>query len=120
MLIFHDCINLSFFEINDCLTIDLNKRIPVGAGLGGGSSDAAATLRALNRIYKRATKSRLLEMAAELGSDVPFCIDGLSAFCSGRGEILRPTKIKKASDLISIRCLLMCGVRDSNPHVSRH
>lgn len=91
---------LSLFEINDCLTIDLNKRIPVGAGLGGGSSDAAATLRALNRIYKRATKSRLLEMAAELGSDVPFCIDGLSAFCSGRGEILRPTKIKKASNIV--------------------
>ena len=77
---------MSDFNINDDIEIWLDKRIPIGAGLGGGSSDAAATLRALNKIYDCATKEQLLKMAAELGSDVPFCIDGGCATCTGRGE----------------------------------
>lgn len=80
---------MSNFNIKDSVEIWLEKRIPVGAGLGGGSSDAAATLRALNRIYRCATKDQLLQMAAELGSDVPFCIDGGCATCTGRGENVR-------------------------------
>lgn len=75
-----------FFNINDSVEIWIDKRIPIGAGLGGGSSDAAATLRALNKIYGYATKEQLLQLAAELGSDVPFCIDGGCATCTGRGE----------------------------------
>lgn len=77
---------VSYFDINDNIKIRLDKRIPIGAGLGGGSSDAAAILRALNKIYGCATKEQLLQMAAELGSDVPFCIDGGCATCTGRGE----------------------------------
>ena len=77
---------MSYFNINGNIEIWLDKRIPIGAGLGGGSSDAAATLRALNKIYGCATKEQLLQMAAELGSDVPFCIDGGCATCTGRGE----------------------------------
>jgi 4-diphosphocytidyl-2-C-methyl-D-erythritol kinase len=77
---------MSHFDINDNIEIRLDKRIPIGAGLGGGSSDAAATLRALNKIYRSATKEQMLQMAAELGSDVPFCIDGGCATCTGRGE----------------------------------
>lgn len=73
--------------------INLIKRIPIGAGLGGGSSDAAATLRAMNRIFGLSTEDELLEMASELGSDVPFCINGVSAFCTGRGEKLRTVDI---------------------------
>ena len=80
---------MSNFNIKDSVEIWLEKRIPVGAGLGGGSSDAAAPLRALNRIYRCATKDQLLQMAAELGSDVPFCIDGGCATCTGRGENVR-------------------------------
>ena len=63
--------------------------IPIGAGLGGGSSDAAATLLALNRIWKvNFSKSKLLEMAPNLGADVAFFIYGQSAFGEGHR---RPT-----------------------------
>ena len=74
------------FDITDDITIELTKVIPVGAGLGGGSADAAATLRAMNKIYGFATSDQLLEIGAEIGSDVPFCINGGCAACTGRGE----------------------------------
>ena len=77
---------MSYYNIKDNVEIWLDKHIPIGAGLGGGSSDAAATLRALNKIYGCATKEQIYQMAAELGSDVPFCIDGGCATCTGRGE----------------------------------
>ena len=67
--------------------IYLDKHIPVAAGLGGGSADAAAVLRALNRITgRRLAASRLLSLAAALGSDVPFCLLGHTRLCEGRGE----------------------------------
>ena len=77
---------LKHFGIRAKIDVDLEKHIPVGAGLGGGSSDAAATLRALNKIFGYATETELLSMAAELGSDVPFCLVGGTAICTGRGE----------------------------------
>ena len=71
--------------------VHLEKHIPVAAGLGGGSADAAAVLRAMNRTAKgRLTTSRLLELAAKLGSDVPFCLLGHTRLCEGRGELMRP------------------------------
>lgn len=67
--------------------ITLRKRIPVGAGLGGGSSDAAAVLAALNAMAGRPlTRERLLELAAGVGSDVPFFFSGGAALVTGRGE----------------------------------
>jgi 4-diphosphocytidyl-2-C-methyl-D-erythritol kinase len=67
--------------------IKLIKKIPVAAGLAGGSTDAAAVLRALNKAFKRPlTEKRLLDIAAELGSDVPYCLLGGTALCYGRGE----------------------------------
>ena len=73
--------------VNADVRIKLVKRIPVAGGLAGGSSDAAATLRALNKLYKRPfTLKALLAMGAELGSDVPYCIVGRTALCEGRGE----------------------------------
>ncbi|MBN2357669.1 4-(cytidine 5'-diphospho)-2-C-methyl-D-erythritol kinase [candidate division KSB1 bacterium] len=74
--------------------IHLNKVIPKGAGLGGGSSDGATTLKALNQLWAlNLPQTRLLEIAAELGSDVPFFIRGGSAIGSGRGEVLQPITI---------------------------
>ena len=80
---------LSRSGINAELHISLNKRIPVCAGFAGGSSDAAATLRALNRLFKRPfTDKALMKLAEELGSDVPYCVVGGTALCEGRGEII--------------------------------
>ena len=75
--------------INASVNIELVKRIPVAAGLAGGSSDAAAVLRALNRLYGRFFSiSALNELASELGSDVVYCLYGRCALCEGRGEIM--------------------------------
>jgi 4-diphosphocytidyl-2-C-methyl-D-erythritol kinase len=71
--------------------ITLEKRIPIGAGLAGGSSDAAATLVGLDALWDLQTpRSTLAALAAELGSDVPFCLEGGSQLCFGRGERLEP------------------------------
>ncbi len=73
------------------LAIDLKKNIPSGAGLGGGSSDAAAVLRAINEMAELDLKEDALAMiAAEIGSDVPFFIYNQSCDCRGRGEIVEP------------------------------
>ncbi len=69
--------------------ICLEKRIPVSAGLGGGSADAAATLTGLNRLWQLGLETgQLLDLAAGLGADVPFCLAGRTAFAQGKGEML--------------------------------
>jgi 4-diphosphocytidyl-2-C-methyl-D-erythritol kinase len=69
--------------------IDVKKNIPVCAGLGGGSTDGAAVLRALNTLFETKIKRKTLEQLAErVGSDVPFCVTGGTALAEGRGEIL--------------------------------
>lgn len=84
------------FGIAPAVKIILLKRIPAGAGLGGGSSDAAAALLALSRLYGLDNKNsfkKLSRLASELGSDVPFfLLDETFALGRGRGEILRPLK----------------------------
>jgi len=73
------------------LSIELIKRIPVGAGLGGGSSDAAAVLKGLNRYYSNPlSHARLHTLALSLGADVPFFIDAKPAIATGVGEHLEP------------------------------
>jgi 4-diphosphocytidyl-2-C-methyl-D-erythritol kinase len=68
------------------INIAITKKIPVMAGLGGSSADAAAVLLGLNKLFGNIfTLSELLEIGAEIGSDVPFCIHGGSALCKGRG-----------------------------------
>ena len=72
-------------------SIQLEKNIPIGAGLAGGSSNGAAALVGLNALWGLGHSSAELEqMAAELGSDMPFCVAGGSQFCFGRGERLEP------------------------------
>jgi 4-diphosphocytidyl-2-C-methyl-D-erythritol kinase len=73
------------------LHVHLVKRIPLQAGLGGGSSNAATTLWGLNELFgKPYTVEELIEWSAEIGSDVPFFFTQGTAYCTGRGEILRP------------------------------
>ncbi|NBI30804.1 4-(cytidine 5'-diphospho)-2-C-methyl-D-erythritol kinase [Chengkuizengella marina] len=77
------------FDVKKGVYIHLDKKIPVSAGLAGGSSDAAATLRGLNRLWElNIPLNDLKKLAEELGSDVPFCIEGGTAIARGRGEIL--------------------------------
>ncbi|UFJ40533.1 4-(cytidine 5'-diphospho)-2-C-methyl-D-erythritol kinase [Brevibacillus humidisoli] len=69
----------------------IDKQIPVAAGLGGGSSDAAAALRGLNMLWGLdLSLDELASIGAEIGSDVPFCVYGGTAFAQGRGEIVTP------------------------------
>jgi 4-diphosphocytidyl-2-C-methyl-D-erythritol kinase len=78
-------------SIDTAYAIRLNKKIPIGAGLGGGSSNAAATLRLLNELHSSPFQPEELEgLAAKLGSDVTFFIAGRSAWCRGRGELIEP------------------------------
>lgn len=73
----------------DGLHIELSKRIPMQSGLGGGSADAAAVLRGLRKLYRPEMMIKDLErMAAELGSDVPFCVRSVTTMVRGRGEQL--------------------------------
>lgn len=75
--------------ISHGVAISLMKRIPHGAGLGGGSSDAAAVLKGMNEIFDRPlVAEELQQLAASLGSDVPFFLHDGAAWCRGRGEIL--------------------------------
>jgi 4-diphosphocytidyl-2-C-methyl-D-erythritol kinase len=84
-------------------SITLNKRIPSGAGLGGGSSNAAATLLGLCRLWRIPSSEIDLEpLAAELGSDVPFFLSGGTALGSGRGEKIRPLPDAPVLNLVVI------------------
>lgn len=87
----------------DGVTIRITKRIPAGAGMGGGSADAAAVLRALNahRGYPLSVYA-LCELGAKLGSDVPFCVLGGTALAEGRGE--RLTKLPDAPEMFFVVC----------------
>jgi 4-diphosphocytidyl-2-C-methyl-D-erythritol kinase len=96
--------------------IRLQKRIPMGGGLGGGSSNAAVTLLGLNRLWQaRLSRAELYEMAAELGSDVAFFLEGGTALCTGRGEQVEPVPGVAALHVV----LVLPGVHVSTPAVYR-
>ena len=74
--------------------IEIDKRLPMGAGLGGGSSDAATTLLALNRLWKLDVPREVLQtLALQLGADVPFFVFGKNAFAEGVGEALQAVQL---------------------------
>jgi 4-diphosphocytidyl-2-C-methyl-D-erythritol kinase len=91
-------------NITTGVKIVLEKTIPHGAGLGGGSSDAASTLLGLNELFgTRLNESDLITLAAQLGSDVPFFIVRSAAICRGRGEIVNPTSLVARFDLLLLK-----------------
>lgn len=78
------------YHIDKGVTITIDKEIPVAAGLAGGSSDAAATIRGLNELWDlKLTNDTLAELGAKIGSDVPFCVYGGTALATGRGEKIK-------------------------------
>lgn len=73
------------------VSIKLKKNIPLAAGMAGGSADAAATLRGINRLYKLGLScDKLCKIGVEIGADVPFCVTGGTMLCEGIGEIMTP------------------------------
>ncbi len=81
------------FNVKKGVSITIEKTIPVAAGLAGGSSDAAATLRGLNKLWNLGlTIDQLAELGAEIGSDVSFCVYGGTAIATGRGEQIKHIK----------------------------
>ncbi len=75
------------YGINTGVKIDIQKNIPVAAGLGGGSSDTAAALRGLNRLWQLGlSEEELIAIGVEIGTDVPYCLYGHTAFIGGKGE----------------------------------
>ena len=99
------------------IKLTLTKNIPAGTGLGSASSDAAATLIGLNRFLKLLVgEKKLAKIAAALGSDVAFFLDGPLAFCTGKGE-----KIKKLSKIFDFSALLVIpDVNSSTKRVYAH
>jgi 4-diphosphocytidyl-2-C-methyl-D-erythritol kinase len=96
-----------FFErtkIKSGASIKLQKKIPHGAGLGGGSSDAAATLRALDQLFEaRLSPGKLAELGSAIGSDIPFFLFESAALCKGRGELVQPTQLKKKLSILLLK-----------------
>jgi len=84
----------AFTAINEGVIIEIHKRIPLGAGLGGGSSNAAATLEALKTLWRfQIDPAELQRLALQLGADVPFFLHGGTALASGVGENLSPVSL---------------------------
>src|SRR6266404_8830593 len=95
---------LEHAKIKSGVSIKLEKKIPHGAGLGGGSSDAAATLRGLNQLFEtNLTRDELSKLGSEIGSDVSFFLFESAATCKGRGEIVEPTKLKKKLSILLLK-----------------
>jgi len=97
----------AFFDttkIEPALSIELKKKIPHGAGLGGGSSDAASVLLALNDTFEtKQSREALAEMAEPLGSDVPFFLFQSAAVCKGHGEIVMPVKLQRQFSILLLK-----------------
>ncbi|MBQ2248169.1 MAG: 4-(cytidine 5'-diphospho)-2-C-methyl-D-erythritol kinase [Tidjanibacter sp.] len=92
-------------ELYDVGGVDmqLHKAIPFGAGLGGGSADAAAALTGIAKLYELPiSEAELIQLASRLGSDVPFFIRSEPTFCRGRGEIMEPAEM----DLSGLWCVV--------------
>ena len=86
---------LDRYKIKEGVKIAIRKQIPVAAGLGGGSSNAAATLMGVNQLFELGlSNEELMDTGKEIGADVPFFIFGKSARATGIGEILEPLEIK--------------------------
>ena len=97
--VFRDAAGLTGVDFS----IDIRKHIPVCAGMGGGSSDAAAVLRALNRLCgTQMDTAALCKLGESIGSDVPYCVMGGTALAEGRGEIL--TKLPDMPECFAVIC----------------
>jgi 4-diphosphocytidyl-2-C-methyl-D-erythritol kinase len=97
----------AFFDttkIEPAISIELKKKIPHGAGLGGGSSDAASVLLALNELFDaKLSRETLAQISEPIGSDVPFFIFQCAALCKGRGEMVTPVKLNRQFSILLLK-----------------
>lgn len=92
------------FNLHSGVKINLTKRIPMGAGLGGGSADAAAVIRGMNEIFSlNSPLEKLANVSAKIGSDIPFCMEGGTQFATGRGEILKKLPLFPQIPLVLVK-----------------
>lgn len=92
------------YSIKEGVYINIVKNIPVSAGLAGGSTDAAAVLKLMNKIFNvNASSDELKKLGVKLGADVPYCIDGGTALCEGIGEKITQLKTFKNKILVLIK-----------------
>ncbi len=91
------------FAVTDCYKIYIDKRIPIGAGLGGGSSNAACVLRFLNDTYHFANRDELTQIAIDLGSDVPFFLYNRCALLEGKGDTLTEIETNIDKHILLVR-----------------
>ena len=92
------------YNLKGSFKITVHKEIPISAGLGGGSSNAAATIHALNSIYKlKLSMEEMCELGKEIVCDVPFCLLNKPARVKGVGELITPIKLKHQYDVIIIK-----------------
>lgn len=92
------------YNLKGGVDIHITKNIPVSAGLAGGSTDAAAVLKCMRKIYKPdITDKELINIGAKVGADVPFCIKGGTAVCEGIGEVITPIRSFKDKILILVK-----------------
>ena len=97
------------FDVN----ISLKKNIPIAAGMAGGSADAAAALRGLNRLFDLGLSNDVLrEIAVKIGADVPFCVEGGLALCEGIGEKLTPIKGPKRLKVLICKPNIFVSTKD--------
>ena len=91
-------------QTKPAVSIVLKKIIPHGAGLGGGSSDAAAVLLALNQLFAtKLSRQKLAKLGSTIGSDVPFFIFESAAVCTGRGEIVTPRELTQQLSILLVK-----------------
>lgn len=100
------------YGITDGVKISVQKAIPVSAGLGGGSSDCAATLRGLNRLFDlNLSMEEMIQIGVEIGTDVPFCLHGSTAHILGKGEIVQTLPSMPASWVVLVKPKISVSTR---------
>ena len=100
------------YGITKGVKITVEKSIPVSAGLGGGSSDCAATLRGLNRLFElNLSMEEMIQIGVEIGTDVPFCLHGSTAHILGKGEIVQTLPPMPASWVVLVKPKISVSTR---------
>lgn len=106
------------YGIKKGLHIAINKQIPVAAGLGGGSTDTAAALRGVNRLWDLGlSNEELAAIGLEIGTDVPFCVYGHTSFIGGKGELVRPITAMPQCWVVLVKPRISVSTRTVFPEV---